>query len=144
MLNWKFGHISGTGIRSHRPSGIWLAGTPSPISTGIRCISNLKGPWHEIFDLCLFINQLPLGPFKPFWIWLWIREENRIWNRRHAQRCQWHCCATNLVDYLRLSSGIRSHIRKGFIYCASGTKGKLFDEKKQRSKISCQRAFKCL
>jgi hypothetical protein len=36
--------------------------------------------------------------------------------------------------FCRVSSRIRSHIRK---CCVSGTQGKLFDEKKERSKISC-------
>jgi hypothetical protein len=43
-------------------------------------------------------------------------------------------CATNLVDYLPVFEAIFEKA----LTCVSGTQGKLFDEKKQRSKISCQ------
>jgi hypothetical protein len=57
----------------------------------------LKGPWHEIFDLCFFHKSTPPKPrihgLKPFWIWLRICEESWLWNPRFSsQRCQWHRC----------------------------------------------------
>jgi hypothetical protein len=72
-----------------------------------------------------------------------------------AQRCQWHRCnmhsviidtgvtgtavlltqlCTNFVDYLREFEKAVTRV--------SGAWGKLFDEKNQRSKISCQGPFK--
>jgi hypothetical protein len=44
----------------------------------------------------------------------------------------------NFVDYIREFEAI---FEKALI-CVSGTQGKLFDEKTQRSKISCQGPFK--
>jgi hypothetical protein len=48
---------------------------------------DLKGPWHEIFDLWFFSsNNSPYRPLghglKPFSIWIIIRRTNRICNRR--------------------------------------------------------------
>jgi hypothetical protein len=49
---------------------------------------NLKGPLHEIFYPRPLIHGL-----IPFWIWIRIREENRLLNRRFwSQRWQWHRC----------------------------------------------------
>jgi hypothetical protein len=50
-----------------------------------------------------------------------------------AQRCQWY-----FVDYLREFEAIFETAST----CESGIQGKLFDEKKQMSKISCQGPFK--
>jgi hypothetical protein len=102
----------------------------------------LKGPWHEIFfnffkflflyfflfffDLWFFHQRTPTRPLihglKPLSIWIGISRENRLWNRRFLwQRSQWLRCVRH--------SGVID-------------KGELFDEKNQRSKISCQGPFK--
>jgi hypothetical protein len=41
------------------------------------------------------------------------------------QRCHWHRCATNFVDYLRVFEATFEKV----LTCVSGTQGKLFDEK---------------
>jgi hypothetical protein len=54
-----------------------------------------------------------------------------------VQRCHWHRCAIIFVDYLREFKAIFEKA----LTSVSGTQGKLFDEKKQRSKISCPGPF---
>jgi hypothetical protein len=86
-----------------------------------------------------------------------VARASRIWGPK-SQRGQWHRCACHcevndtavtstavslkpLCNQLcRLSWRIRSHIRNAST-CVSGTQVKLFYEKKQRSKISCQGHF---
>jgi hypothetical protein len=84
----------------------------------------LKEPWHEIFDLCFFLSNNFLWPLmhglKPFWIWISIRRENRLCNRRFlSQWCKWLRCArhsgvndTAVQQTFPPSRRILSHIEK--------------------------------
>jgi hypothetical protein len=56
-----------------------------------------KGTLTRDFRPLFFHQTTPPRPLihglTPFWIWLQIRGENRIWNRRFSsQWCQWHRC----------------------------------------------------
>jgi hypothetical protein len=57
---------------------------------------NLKGPWHENFDLCFFLsNKFPLAPDTRSKAFSNIASNwRRYWTKLVAQRCQWHRCAT--------------------------------------------------
>jgi hypothetical protein len=84
--------------------------------------TRVSGAWGKLFDEKTRGRKSRVGvPLKPFWIWLRINEENRLWNRRfltqprqfgsfgeigctvvlltplwHAHQYHWHRCDMNI------------------------------------------------
>jgi hypothetical protein len=124
----------------------------------------LKGTLTRDFRALVFFIKQPRSPrplmhrLKPFWIWLWIREDIRLWNCRvrfpylkksasdHSRRrptknvaqwCHWHCCNIHRrCHWYRCATKIGEYLR-GFeaifekaLTRVSEAQRKKFDEKK--------------
>jgi hypothetical protein len=63
---------------------------------------------------------------------------DEVQSKARQQRCQWHRCATNFVDYLREFEAI---FEKALTCMSQGLRGSCLMKKKRRKKISCQGPF---
>jgi hypothetical protein len=64
-------------------------------------IKMLKGPWHEVSNLCFFHQTSPgllIHRLKPFWIWLCIHEDNQhSWSHSNVINTALTCTAGSLT-----------------------------------------------